>query len=322
MKTKPKITEAMFFGILEKILPTAAGSPELASSIYDAVSKNVRLTKNFHTFEDFCEQGALADFADETLATFKQELEAKFGADTVNLEKNECGKVVDVELSFGTEPWMGEFSGWKTNLSVRVDAAIALAEETKLAPWVPFPFAMPGDPDNVWLLARRENFGPDEAARALTNIEAEFWETRKGLQLQKKHVEKCFANFIEHVASSALKDSALKRHYKVPEVLKVSGGTARTEIVGSDQSGVGSQQQREKSVAMTAQMYEIRDTVRRLMRDEYHACMFGGRKKIEACMKEHSLDALHAMMKLSEAGNADGIIAAYVEMFEPSQTSA
>jgi hypothetical protein len=69
-------------------------------------------------------------------------------------------------------------------------------------------------------MARHEDLGPDEAARALSNIEAEFWETRKGLDLQKKRVEKCFAEFIVHVPASALKDSGLKRHYKTPETLQ------------------------------------------------------------------------------------------------------
>ena len=40
-------------------------------------------------------------------------------------------------------------------------------EEAVEAPWVPFPVALPSDPELVWMLARRENVGPDEAAMAL-----------------------------------------------------------------------------------------------------------------------------------------------------------
>lgn len=75
----------------------------------------------------------------------------------------------------------------------------------------------------MWLLARREDLGPDEAARALEKIEEEFWATKKGQQLQREGVEKNFAEFITHVPSSALSESGLKRHYKDPETLKSLG---------------------------------------------------------------------------------------------------
>ncbi|MEI9896198.1 MAG: hypothetical protein WDN28_20620 [Chthoniobacter sp.] len=80
--------------------------------------------------------------------------------------------------------------------------------------------SLPEDPELVWLLARREDLGPDEAARALVKIEEEFWLTKKGQQLQREHVEKTFAEFIINVPASALTESGLKRHYKEPEALK------------------------------------------------------------------------------------------------------
>ncbi|NBQ40861.1 MAG: hypothetical protein EBU34_14085, partial [Alphaproteobacteria bacterium] len=64
-----------------------------------------------------------------------------------------------------------------------------------------------------------EDFGPDEASRALLKIEEEFWQTKKGIQLQKGGGDKTFAEFIEHVPAAALSDSGLKRHYKGPETL-------------------------------------------------------------------------------------------------------
>ncbi len=72
----------------------------------------------------------------------------------------------------------------------------------------------------VWLVARREDLGPDEAARALAKIEEEFWATKKGQQLQRDHIEKTFAEFITHVPASTLTESGLKRHYQEPEALK------------------------------------------------------------------------------------------------------
>lgn len=309
MKTKKlQLTEAMFLAILEAELPHICATAE-AQRVYETVAKEIRLRKNLYAFDAFCESGALPDLAEQTTGTFYSELQNKFGNGSVRLIIDHDEKSVGVEIALKDRTHTGK---------VRVDATIALEEEV-IAPWVPFPFSLPGDPQNVWLLARREDFGPDEAARALEHIAREFWETKRGLKLLKKRVEPTFANFIELVPSSALKDSNLKRHYKVAEVLKVAGGQGACESgIQAVGESAESQQHREKSVGLTAQMYEIRDSVRHLMRDEYHACMFGGRKKIEACMELHSLDALRAMMKLAERGNADGIIAAYVEMVEPS----
>ena len=58
------------------------------------------------------------------------------------------------------------------------------------------------------------------AALALAKIEEEFWETKKGVELQRDRVEKSFAEFITHVPASALTDSGLRRHYKEPEALR------------------------------------------------------------------------------------------------------
>jgi hypothetical protein len=86
------------------------------------------------------------------------------------------------------------------------------------------------------MLARREDLGPDEAARALATIEDEFWTTKKGQQLQQDRIEKSFAEFITHVPALALTESGLKRHYKEPEALKtlrlLSSAESR-ELVGA-----------------------------------------------------------------------------------------
>ena len=93
------------------------------------------------------------------------------------------------------------------------------AEEVKV-PMVPFPVALPEDPGLIWVLARREDLPPPDAARALGSIEEEFWETKTGLKLQQKGTEKSFAEFIARVPAAALAESGIKRHYKEPEALK------------------------------------------------------------------------------------------------------
>ena len=209
MKTKG-LNEAMFLALLEKVLLKVTKDQHLASSIYEQVAKEMRLAKNLRAFDKFCETGALPNVEADTLAQFTVELATKFGEDNVQINPDDDGKKVLVSLNLPDRT---------LNAEVKVDATIALEEEMKV-PFVPFPVALPEDPELTWLLARREDLGPDEAARALAEIEAEFWETRKGLELQKKRVEKCFAEFIIHVPASALKDSGLKRLFKTPETLK------------------------------------------------------------------------------------------------------
>ncbi len=209
MKNKG-LNEAMFLALLEKVLPKATKDPHLANTIYEEVAKEVRLAKNLQAFDKFCEDGALPNIEPDTMQEFEREMASKFGEENVEITPDEEGKKVAVEITLPDRTVTSE---------VRVDATIANEEEIKV-PFVPFPVSLPEDPELVWAMARREDLGPDEASRALAEIEAEFWETKKGLELQKKRVEKCFAEFIVHVPASALKDSGLKRHYKTPESLK------------------------------------------------------------------------------------------------------
>ncbi|MEK0450133.1 MAG: hypothetical protein RL088_2401 [Verrucomicrobiota bacterium] len=209
MKNKG-LNEAMFLALLEKVLPKATKDPHLANTIYEEVAKEVRLAKNLQAFDKFCEDGALPNIEPDTMQEFECEMASKFGEENVEITPDEEGKKVAVEITLPDRTVTSE---------VRVDATIANEEEIKV-PFVPFPVSLPEDPELVWAMARREDLGPDEASRALAEIEAEFWETKKGLELQKKRVEKCFAEFIVHVPASALKDSGLKRHYKTPESLK------------------------------------------------------------------------------------------------------
>jgi hypothetical protein len=203
------MNEAQFLSLLQKALPKATKDPHLASAIYDEVAKEIRLLKSIESFEKFCETGALPDIAPETVAEFQNELAAKFGEANVELTPDENGTGVAVEIALADRTIRSR---------VKVDPAVA-EEEVKVS-FVPFPVSLPEDPELVWLLARREDLGPDEAVRALAKIEEEFWATKKGQQLQRDHIEKTFAEFITQVPASALTESGLKRHYKEPEALK------------------------------------------------------------------------------------------------------
>ena len=198
-----------FLALLEKTLPKVTDDTHLASAIYQEVAKEVRLVKNIQAFEKFCEKGGLPDAEPATLEDFERELTTQFGEQSVEITKDEKGTSLEVAI---------ELPDRVIKTKVKVDPALA-EEEPVPAPFVPFPVSLPEDPELVWILGRREDFGPDEASRALLKIEEEFWQTKKGIQLQKGGGEKTFAEFIEHVPAAALSDSGLKRHYKGPETL-------------------------------------------------------------------------------------------------------
>lgn len=208
MKSKA-MNEAQFLALLEKVLPKATQDPHLATAIYAEVLKEVKLVKSLQSFEQFCEKGALPNLEPETLADFERELAQQFGAEHVEITQGENGKGLEVAI---------ELPDRVLNSSVKVDPTV-VDEPPAPAPFVPFPVALPEDPGLVWVLGRREDFSPEEASRALSKIEEEFWQTKKGIQLQRGGAEKTFAEFIENVPASALSDSGLKRHYKSPEPL-------------------------------------------------------------------------------------------------------
>ena len=209
MKAKG-INEALILSLLQKVIPKTTTDPHLVSAICDGVAREIRLMKNIESFEKLCEEGGIPNLEKETVADLQNELSAKFGEENVAITPDEDGTGVAVEIALPDEKTMSS--------RVKVDPSV-LVEEVKV-PIVPFPVCLPEDPELVWLLGRREDLGADEADRALAKIQEEFWETKKGQQLQRDRVEKSFAEFINHVPAASLTDSGLKRHYKEPEALK------------------------------------------------------------------------------------------------------
>lgn len=210
MNTKG-MNEKQFLALLQKVLPKTTNDPHLASTIYEEVAREFRLVKNLESFEKFCASSALPDSSPETVADLQSELAGQFGEANVAITPDENGAAVAVEIILPDRTLSSR---------VKVDPAVAGAEEEVKVPFVPFPVALPEDPELVWLLGRREDLGPDEAMRSLVKIEEEFWATKKGQQLQRDRVEKTFAEFITHIPAAALTESGLKRHYKEPEALK------------------------------------------------------------------------------------------------------
>jgi len=205
-----KLNEARFLAVLQRILPKSIPDPHIANSIYEQVLNEMRLFKSLDSFEKFCEKGSLPDAEPATVEEFKTQLEGNFGAGNVVVTPNQDGASVAVEIALPDHI---------VNTVVKV-VAPGTEDEPVEAPFVPFPCALPEDPDLVWTLARRENIGPDEAARALANIQEEFWSTKKGQVLQRQGVPRSFAEFVANVPASALAESGIKRFHKDPETLK------------------------------------------------------------------------------------------------------
>jgi hypothetical protein len=210
MKNKV-MNETQFLALLEKVLPKATNDPRLATAIYDEVARELRLQKSLTAFEKFCETGSLPNLEPETVSELQTDLAGKFGEQAVSITPDESGASVAVEIALPDRT---------VSSRLKVLPPGAEVEEDVNMPFVPFPVALPEDPELLWALARREDLSPDEAARALAKIEEEFWATKGGQKLLRDRVERSFAEFIAHVPAASLTESGLKRHYKEPETLK------------------------------------------------------------------------------------------------------
>jgi hypothetical protein len=214
--TKSKRDEqAQLLDLLRTILPKVEIDPALADKIYSAFEAELRAKNRVNSFEKYCERIELPDLEPKTLEEVKQQLIASFGDADLDIEPNEDGKGlrVDVSLPDGTQ--------FHSRILVRPPGAAESDEQEITLKFVSFPVALPGDAEMLWALAKRENMTNDEAAIALTKIEDEFWASKTGFKLIKDRVEKSFPEFIARVPAGMLNDVGLKRHYKLPETLKV-----------------------------------------------------------------------------------------------------
>jgi hypothetical protein len=217
-KSKPAKTkrdeQAQLLELLRAILPKVAPDPALADKIYSAFEAELRAKNRVVSFEKFCDRIPLPDLEAKTLEEVRQQLVAGFGEADLELEPNEDGKGlrVDVSLPDGTQ--------FHSRIPVRALVPESDGPEVTLK-CVAFPVALPGDPELVWVLGKRENLTNDEAVIALDKIVGDFWASKAGQKLLRDRVECSFREFIERVPAGLLADAGLKRHYKLPETVKV-----------------------------------------------------------------------------------------------------
>ena len=180
----------------------------------------MRAKNRVNSFEKFCERIELPDLEPKTLEEVKQQLAAGFGDADLDIEPDEAGKglTVDVSLPDGTQ--------FHSRIPVRPLAPETDEPEVTLK-FVALPVALPGDPELTWALAKRESMTNDEAGIALTKIEDDFWASKTGQKLLRDRVERSFPEFIARVPAGLLADAGLKRHYKLPETVKVLRAPAK-----------------------------------------------------------------------------------------------
>ena len=221
-KTKnPKRDEqAQLLDLLRTILPRVAPDPALADKIYSAFEAELRSKNRVNSFEKFCDRIPLPDLEAKTLEAVKEQLAAGFGDADMDIEPDEEGKALNVDVSLP--------DGTQFHSRIHVRPAVPETEEPDVTlKFVAFPVALPGDPELTWALAKRENMTNDEAGIALNKIEDEFWASKTGQKLLRDRVERSFPEFIVRVPAGLLGDAGLKRHYKLPETVKVLHAPAR-----------------------------------------------------------------------------------------------
>lgn len=214
-KSTNQATETQLLQLLKKVLPKATHDPELAGKIYLAVENELKTSTRSTAFEKFCSHVALPNLEPVSVMDVKRQFSESFPEADITVRPNRKEKALDVELAL---PDGSQFTGEiKVNENPQPEGD---EQEIKLK-FVPFPIALPGDQELIWLMAKREDLNSDEAAIALTKCEDDFWGSKTGQKLLRDRVERIFPEFISRAPAGLLSEAGLKRHYKTPEALKV-----------------------------------------------------------------------------------------------------
>ncbi len=214
-KDSKKTTDAQLLELLKRVLPKATHDPKLAGVIYKAVEQELQSKNRAKSFEKFCEKVELPDLEPQTVMNVQKQFSETFSDGDVVIKPNKKEKTLSVEVS------LQDGNQFSSEIKVRPLAPEASDEQEITLKFVPFPVALPGDQELVWMLAKRENMTPEEAGIALTKIEDDFWASKTGQKLIRDRVERSFPEFISRAPSGMMTELGLKRHYKTPEPVKV-----------------------------------------------------------------------------------------------------
>lgn len=207
--------QAQLLSLLKLVLPKVSPDPAFTEKLYAAVEAELRAKNRATSFEKFCERIELPDLEDKSLENVREQLLASFGDADIEVAPVESGKALAVEVA------MPDGVQFSSRIPVRPVSENGSDEQEVVLKFVSFPVSLPGDKELAWALAKRENMTNDEAAMALVKLEDDFWASKPGQKLLKDRVERSFPEFIARVPSGLLNEVGLKRHYKLPETLKV-----------------------------------------------------------------------------------------------------
>jgi hypothetical protein len=212
-------TEAQLLDLLRKVLPKATHDAKLAGKIYEAVALELKAKAKVLAFDKFCAKVELPDLEPKSIDEVKSQLAMSFGDADVTLKPNRKEKSLAIEVAL---PDGTQFSG---EIKVDPSARNGESDEQEITlKFVAFPVCLPGDKELVWLMAKRENMSPEEAGIALTKVEEDFWASKSGQKMLRDRVERSFPEFIARVPGGMLGEVGLKRHYKMPEAIKLLRG--------------------------------------------------------------------------------------------------
>ena len=220
--TKSKRDEqAQVLDLLRAVLPKVAPDPAWAEKIYSACEVELRSKNRVNAFEKFCDRIELPNLESNTVEEVKQHFTTRFTDADLDIQPDEENKslAVDISLPDGTQ--------FHKVIPVRPVAPDTGEELEVTLKYIAFPVALSGDKELTWSLAKRENLTNDEAAMALTKIEDDFWGSKTGQKLIRDRVERSFPEFIARVPAGLLNERGLKRHYKLPEAVKVLRATGK-----------------------------------------------------------------------------------------------
>jgi hypothetical protein len=213
-KEKSKAAEAQVLELLKLVLPKTIDDAKLVERIYAAVASEFKTKAKAAAFEQFCDKVELPDLEPKTVMDVKKQLAASFGAENVTITPDPEKQSVAVEVS------LPDGSEFKQDVKVRPIAAEGEEDPEASLKFVPFPVCLPGDPELIWMLAKRENMTSPEAEIVLSKVQDEFWGSKMGQKLLRDRVERSFPEFISRAPNGMLTEVGLKRHYKTPEPLQ------------------------------------------------------------------------------------------------------
>lgn len=210
-----KTDEAQLLKLLKEVLPKAAPDPALAGKIYRAVELELQAKSRGVAFEKFCARVELPNLEPKTLDDVQLQLAAAFGDGDLTIKPNRKAKSLAVEVA------LPDGAQFQAEIPVRPVAPGDDGEAEVALKFVAFPVSLPGDPELVWILGKHEHLSHEEAGIALAKAEEDFWASKTGQKLQRDRVERSFPEFISRAPAGLLAEGGLKRHYKLPEPVKV-----------------------------------------------------------------------------------------------------